>query len=70
MKRHVYHYCASFQREPGVISCIDGISLMCEKIGSMEDYYRLKELVATLSDGSISAEQLVITNLSYLGEQE
>lgn len=70
MSRHIYHYHATFQLEPGMMRSIDGIALMGKKIEDMVDYRNLKASAAVLSDNPVSVDQLVITSLSYLGEEQ
>lgn len=70
MSRHIYHYHATFQNEPGVIRSIDGIALMGKRIENMADYHNLKTSVAALADCPVHVDKLVITSLSYLGEEQ
>lgn len=70
MSRHIYHYHATFQLEPGMMHSIDGIALMGKKIEDMVDYHNLKASVAALPNNLATADKLVITSLSYLGEEQ
>lgn len=68
--RHIYHYSAEYQVQPGQIHSIDGIALMGKKVADMTDYHGLKMSVAALSSHGVSADKLSITSLSYLGVEE
>lgn len=62
---YAYHYHATCQHSPGVISNIDGIVTTAMKIDSMDRYREVKKAVAgTRFDPS----ELIICSLSLLHE--
>jgi len=64
INRFVYHYCAHYQANVGVIAYIDGIVLIVKPIKTHDDYRELKKAL-----DCPDPDKLTIDSLSLIGRK-
>ncbi len=62
---HVYHFCAMYQKEIGVMSYYSGVATVNYKILCDDTYQKTLRAIKAKS-----SESAVITSLTYLGGKE
>jgi hypothetical protein len=65
INRFVYHYCAQYQEVTGAVAYIDGIAQLEKRITCMDDYKRIKPLIAPEHH-----DKLCIMSLSFIGMEQ
>ena len=68
MTTYVYHYCASYQKAPGITALADGILVRKTPVTSWPECQNVKEAIAAI-DGW-PADGFTLNSLSFLHQTE
>lgn len=68
MTTYVYHYCASYQKAPGIMTFADGILLRDSPVTSWPECQKAKEAIASVDGWAVDG--FTLNSFTFLHQTE